>query len=221
MVSPGSQQEAAHIWLAPATPARVDLRVKASRFLADVARAVDVADAAAHLAGLQAEFPRATHHCWAYRVPDLSGQLLDQCSDAGEPSGTAGQPILRAMLAAGIEEASLVVVRWFGGTKLGVGPLGRAYREAAAAALLDAGTQRRQQFVQLEICFPFEASSAVRRTLHRASADIRKERAADRATLTVLVPATAAAELRNSVIDASRGKATVQSLGCTTGRCEE
>lgn len=221
MVPPGPEQDPTHTWLAPATPARADLRVKASRFLADVTRVMAAADATAHLARLQTEFPQATHHCWAYRVPDTSGRPLDQCSDAGEPPGTAGQPILRAMLAADVAEASLVVVRWFGGTKLGVGPLGRAYREAAAAALLEAGTQRRQHLMKLEICFPFEVSSAVRRTLHRGGANIRREQAADQATLTVFVLAAAADALRDAVIDASRGTATVRSLGRTTGRCEE
>ena len=113
-------------WMAPAVPARAVLRVKASRFLADVAQATSAAHADAHLKRLHAEFPQATHHCWAFRAQDRAGCVIEQCSDAGEPSGSAGQPILRAMLAAGIEEATLVVVRWFGGTKLGVGPLGRA-----------------------------------------------------------------------------------------------
>lgn len=217
MTPPAANSQRIPTWLAPARPSRTETRVKGSRFLADITRATTALEATRHLKGLHAEFPRATHHCWALRVHDGSRRLVERCSDAGEPSGTAGQPILRALQAAGTEEVSLVVVRWFGGTKLGVGPLGRAYRDAAVAALDSAGTQRRRRFHLIELHFPFEASAAMRRILHHAGARIRQERAAGGAELLVAVPAEAVAALRQSVLDVSRGQAEVHPLGITTG----
>jgi uncharacterized YigZ family protein len=75
----------------------------------------------------------AVHHCYAWRLgPDGMDYRM---SDDGEPNGTAGKPILFALQRAGLTDAMITVVRWFGGTKLGVGPLARAYADAAKAAL--------------------------------------------------------------------------------------
>ena len=74
----------------------------------------------------------ATHHCWAFR---LFRDERSRSSDAGEPSGTAGRPILAAIEGAGLFDTAVVVVRWFGGVKLGTGGLSRAYRESASETL--------------------------------------------------------------------------------------
>src|SRR5438876_12438305 len=76
----------------------------------------------------------ATHHCWAFRL--LANR--QRSSDAGEPSGTAGKPILSGIEGADLFDAAVVVVRWFGGVKLGTGGLSRAYRETAAETLRQA-----------------------------------------------------------------------------------
>ena len=82
------------------------------------------------LAELRAEYPDATHHCWAYRIGDLY-----RFNDDGEPGGTAGAPILRAIEGQGLQHVMVVVVRYFGGVKLGTGGLVRAYGGAAAEVL--------------------------------------------------------------------------------------
>jgi len=111
-----------------------ELRVERSRFLA---AARPVADAAASRA-VVAEAARlhhdARHVCWGCRL-GRGGPAAESRSDDGEPAGTAGEPILGVLRHAGITDAVIVVVRWFGGVKLGTGGLGRAYRDAAAAAL--------------------------------------------------------------------------------------
>ncbi|MFQ5719612.1 MAG: IMPACT family protein [Acidobacteriota bacterium] len=206
-------------WLAPARPGRAEIRVKGSRFLADVARTMDEPTAVRHLERLAGEFPDATHHCWAFRVRDPAGRLVARCSDAGEPSNTAGAPIARALQSADLEESSLVVVRWFGGTKLGVGPLARAYRDAAAAGIDAAGIQRRAAYTEFSIDFPYEDSAAVRRALRRCDAEILGEQSAERAMLTVIVPVQATGQMEASVTDASRGRAIIQALRRRTGPC--
>lgn len=104
--------------------------VQNSEFLAFAERAQTPAQAQAALAGLRARFPDATHHCWAYQIG-----ALYRFSDDGEPGGTAGAPILRAIQGQGLDEVVVVVVRFYGGVKLGAGGLVRAYGGAAAECL--------------------------------------------------------------------------------------
>src|SRR5687768_9376063 len=73
----------------------------------------------------------ATHHCWAFRL-FAGGETRQRSSDAGEPSGTAGKPIMSAIEGADVHDVGVVVVRWYGGVKLGSGGLTRAYRKTAA-----------------------------------------------------------------------------------------
>lgn len=140
-------------YLAPVAPAAAELREKGSRFLARLVPAADEAQARVRLAALAAEHPDATHHCWAWR---LGWPPRERASDAGEPAGTAGPPILRALVRGELSDALLVVSRWFGGVKLGKGGLVRAYgavaREAVAAARTEPRLLRRE--VQLEIPYP-------------------------------------------------------------------
>jgi len=105
---------------------------KGSRFVATVAPVTDETAARAFVAAIEHELPDATHHCWALR---LHRPALERANDAGEPSGSAGRPILAAMTGRDVVDACVVVSRWFGGTKLGVGGLVRAYGGAAAAVL--------------------------------------------------------------------------------------
>lgn len=109
-----------------------ELVVKKSRFIALAGPAASGADALAFVAA--ARDPSASHSCWAYRVSDAEARR----SDDGEPAGSAGVPILAAIDRAGMRDAVVVVVRHYGGVKLGSGGLARAYGGAAAAVLADA-----------------------------------------------------------------------------------
>jgi uncharacterized YigZ family protein len=193
-------------WRAPAGPGRAELKVRGSRFLADVQPTGDEDAATSHLNRVRAEFPRATHHCWGWRLRS-GGDLVERASDAGEPSGTAGAPILRALQSSGVEGASCVVVRWFGGTKLGVGPLARAYREATATTLAAAGLETRQQLRVFRITFPHDTSSEVRRAMTRLDGRILAENHGARAELRLALPAAQADRLSAALADASRGRA--------------
>jgi uncharacterized YigZ family protein len=194
------------IWITPAGPGRAEIKVRGSRFMADVTSAEDEEATTLHLQQLRQEFPRATHHCWGFRLR-TGNQLVERASDAGEPSGTAGAPILRAMQSALVERASCIVVRWFGGTKLGVGPLARAYRDAATAGLMAAGTTRRRHLQVISVTFPHDLSSDVRRALALHPARILREEHGAAACLQVGVPLDRVTPLTKAITDASRGQA--------------
>ena len=109
----------------------VELVIKKNRFVGYV---VDIEEFESWLAKLKKEHKKARHIAWAYRYRD-NGVLREKFSDDGEPSGTAGRPILRVMQQKGIEDRAVLVVRYFGGIKLGAGGLVRAYAKAASMAL--------------------------------------------------------------------------------------
>lgn len=98
----------------------------------------------------------ATHHCWAFRLFDSA---RSRSSDAGEPSGTAGKPILAAVEGAALHDVGAIVVRWYGGIKLGTGGLSRAYRETMAETLNAAIPLDRYVYERVEVFVPFEAMS--------------------------------------------------------------
>ena len=109
---------------------------------------------------IQKRFFDATHHCWAYR---LFADGRARSSDAGEPSGTAGKPILAAIEGADFYDVAVVVVRWFGGIKLGTGGLSRAYRETAAETLRAAKSVDRYLYERVRVIVPFDALGNVYR----------------------------------------------------------
>jgi uncharacterized YigZ family protein len=102
----------------------------------------------------------ATHHCWAFR---LFAESRSRSSDAGEPSGTAGKPILAAIEGAALHDLGVIVVRWYGGIKLGTGGLSRAYRETAAEALQLVTPLDRYVYERVRVIVPFDAVSGVYR----------------------------------------------------------
>jgi uncharacterized YigZ family protein len=112
------------------------------------------------LAAIQKQHFDATHHCWAFRLPERA-----RSSDAGEPSGTAGKPILNAIESFDFFEAGVVVVRWYGGIKLGTGGLSRAYRDTAASTLRLATPLDRYIYTRVEVTVPFDAFGTIYRLI--------------------------------------------------------
>jgi len=116
-----------------AVPAEGQFKDRGSKFIAYAYPLRDEAAVKELVGALKAQHPKARHHCWAYRLtPDRS---VFRINDDGEPSGTAGRPILNSLLSADVTNILLVVVRYFGGTLLGVPGLISAYKRAAQEAL--------------------------------------------------------------------------------------
>jgi len=148
----------------PARPGHAETRILASRFLADAVPVQSKDEAENYLQGLRKKFHDANHHCYAYRLGS-DGQE-SRSSDDGEPGGTAGKPILAAIDREGLTNALVVVTRYFGGTKLGTGGLVRAYGEAAALALKEAG--KKQQLITAPLAFAV-AHPKVSQVMHISS----------------------------------------------------
>ncbi|MEP7234438.1 MAG: YigZ family protein [Ignavibacteriota bacterium] len=110
-----------------------EMKEKSSRFIGEIHPAASKAEVESILHQIRTEFYDASHHCYAYRLGILGDQL--RAADDGEPSGTAGKPILLALNSKQLTNCLLIVTRYYGGTKLGTGGLARAYLEAANLAV--------------------------------------------------------------------------------------
>lgn len=132
----------------PASEHAVEIRVQRSLFRAVVAPVESEEGFAGRLAQAQREHHDATHHCWAFRLFDPP---LARSSDAGEPSGSAGRPIAQAIESSELSNVAVIVIRWYGGVKLGTGGLARAYRDAAAEALAGASRADRWLYDSLQV----------------------------------------------------------------------
>ena len=180
-----------------AAPARRQVSILGSRFIGCAAPIAGELQARDLREALRREFPDATHHCWALRCRAREGER-ELHDDAGEPAGTGGLPILQALRRAGVTNALVVVVRYFGGTRLGKGGLARAYRETARQALAAAGRTEIVVMARLRLSGPLVRDGEVRRLVARHEGRVvdASYGEAEDATFIVEVPEAAADLLR-------------------------
>lgn len=134
---------------------------KMSKFLAFAFPVVSAAEAKAHIADFQKRYYDARHVCWAYMIGAERTEF--QSNDNGEPSGTAGKPILGQINSFGLTNIVIIVVRYFGGIKLGTSGLIVAYREAAKEALQAAEIIECHETEDVSFTFPYLAMNDVMR----------------------------------------------------------
>ena len=141
-------------FLTIATEGRGDFRDRGSKFLAYAYPVNNTDDVKEKIQALKKEHPKAVHHCYAYRLG--TDGLQYRANDDGEPSGSAGKPILGQIDSAGLTNVLVVVVRYFGGTLLGVPGLINAYKTAATEALASAAKTEKwiEQIVDIQFDYP-------------------------------------------------------------------
>lgn len=183
-------------------------KIEGSRFLALAAPVDDAAAALAVVESVRAEHTSARHHCFAWR---LSSDPRDvRTSDADEPAGSAGAPILRRIEALELEAVVVVVTRWFGGTKLGVGGLMRAYGGAAAACLARADVVRVERTLAVELVHDLHATGAVDGLLRAARAVVTAAEFGANVQRRARIPLATFAAFAESFRDATRGKGVLR-----------
>ena len=121
-------------YMVPAQAVSVETEVKKSRFITYIAPATSRSEAIAYIASIRRQYPDASHHCTAFIAGSPKGGAAIAFDDDGEPSGTAGKPMLNVLLHKQIGEVVAVIVRYFGGVKLGTGGLVRAYSAGVQSA---------------------------------------------------------------------------------------
>ena len=186
--------------------AQLQQEIKKSRFLAQAAPIDDAEAALAFFARVGA--PEATHNCWAYRVG-----ANYRFNDDGEPGGSAGRPILAAIEGQGLDRVAVVVTRWFGGIKLGVGGLVRAYGGCAAECLRTAERVALIDLAEVRVDCDFSAVAS----LYGRLADFSATKADERYTtegveLALRLPRDRIDELATFVQDLTRGRGRVADM---------
>jgi uncharacterized YigZ family protein len=181
---------------------------KGSRFVTTLAPATTPEEAEAFVERMRAEEPDASHHCWAWRV----GKPCDRfrSSDDGEPSGSAGRPILLQLEGHEVTDVVCVVTRWFGGTKLGVGGLMRAYGGCAGQALDRAPTREVVETARLRVTCPYSDTGTLDGFLaHHALTPVSSDYG-ESIVLELDVPSDEVEALTNELRDRTAGRAAIE-----------
>jgi uncharacterized YigZ family protein len=194
----------------PAGPHRVDQTIRRSRFITTLAPAPTAVAAHAFIDAIRLEFPDATHNCWAFAAGPPGATAAVGMSDDGEPHGTAGRPILEALLHSGVGEVAAVVTRYYGGVKLGKGGLQRAYSGGVKHALETLPRSERVERVLRAVTIEYGALDPVRRAASELDVEIRAEHFTDDVRLEVAIPAGSVERFSDTVAELTAGRGRVQ-----------
>jgi uncharacterized YigZ family protein len=170
--------------LIPAAPDRAEIEVKRSRFIASAAPAFSVAEARIIIADIKKEFADATHNVPAFLIGH-GAAVTAHCNDDGEPSGTAGRPMLAVLQGSGLGDVVVVVTRYYGGTNLGTGGLVRAYGDAVKAVLAKLPRAQKVPTHQVLMAVPYHLLERVRLLVGQWNGRIEDEEFAADVTVTV------------------------------------
>lgn len=151
---------------APLRDAEAEFTEKRSRFIGSVRTAATAEEAAEIIKGFPEIYPKSNHHCWGYRI-GTGAMPLEHCSDAGEPAGTAGRPILGVLKKFELTNTLIVVTRYYGGIKLGVRGLIDAYKHAAEIAAEAAGSAEMEYYNALTLRCGYDFSKTLTNTLRK------------------------------------------------------
>ena len=192
----------------PAATHRVEQEVSRSRFITTIARASTVEDAEAFIRAVGEEFRDATHSCWAYLVGPPGDTSRIGMSDDGEPHGTAGRPMLNALMHAGVGDVAVVVTRYYGGTKLGTGGLVRAYGGGVQQALSTLPLTERIEYAFLTVVIDYSRISVLQQLCGQFEAEVLAQEFAVDVRVDLRLPGEHADRFRAAVLDATRGQAS-------------
>lgn len=184
-----------------ATAAHSEIIIKKSRFIGCVQPMTDRAAAQAVVDALWKQHPGAAHVCWALLAGGQSAAV-----DDGEPSGTAGRPMLDVLRHQDLEGVLATVVRYFGGVKLGAGGLVRAYTDCVAQALLTAQKVPLQRMSTLTCSVPYSLEGWLRREIEAAGAELLQVDHGSAVTLQWRLPEAQAAACRQRISDGGQGR---------------
>lgn len=185
-----------------------ELSVKHSKFIAFCERVADEEEAESFVKGIKKRFTDATHAPYAYLLGEKGEK--SRASDDGEPSGTSGVPILEAIKNAGLTFTAVVVVRYFGGIKLGTGGLARAYGDAAIAALALVGKSAFDLCVAYRISCDYSLISTVQNQIFSFGGSVGSADYSDGAIFSASIPLKEEGAFLSALADATSGKARLE-----------
>ena len=193
----------------PASRTRVEEVILRSRFITTVTPVTTPEEARAFIAEMRAEFADASHNCYAFVAGPPGSTAQIGMSDDGEPSGTAGRPMLAVLLGSGVGDIAVVVTRYFGGIKLGTGGLVRAYGGGVKAVLAALPVTEKIAYIDMIASGPYHWVAPVGRLLSEHEAHIVDQTYTADVTWQLRVPEERAAGLAAALVDLSHGEIEV------------
>ena len=187
------------------------IEVKKSVFIAEAGPVVSAEDAQSRIESVRKRYPDATHHVYAWRIG--LDEVMQKYSDDGEPSGTAGMPVLDVLRKNGIDDSIIVVTRYFGGTQLGTGGLVRAYASAAALAVKDAEPCVFAPAASYEISVDFSTFERLKYVLEKEGFALASVRYEEMPVMTVTCPEKEAERLSRICVDGTSGRSRPVRVG--------
>ena len=198
-------------YLSPTKTIRTRFSVHGSRFIATLASSTTEATAREIIESVNLEFTDASHHTYAYRIG--SGRtLIERICDDREPSGTAGAPMLQVLQGKNVSDAIIIGTRYFGGTKLGIGGLTRAYRDCARLSLKDADLKTKETLDSYSLKLAYEDVGPVSRLIKSISGTITGVDYSDIVVIRIQIPARESVALLQGFESVSRGRGTAEKL---------
>lgn len=185
-----------------------EIEEKKSRFLGKIKPVSTEEEAIAFIESIKKQYWDARHNCYAFIIGEHSESI--RCSDDGEPSGTAGKPMLEVLQNNGLKNVVAVVTRYFGGTLLGTGGLVRAYTQATQAALEEAQIATMTLMSVLEIRTDYNAIGKIKYMFAQADTLVMGEEYGVDVAVTIAVPVTEKETMQKKIVEATNGKAVME-----------
>lgn len=181
---------------------------KKSRFIATVKPVKSEEEAVTFIEGLKKKYWNATHNCFAYVIGERF--QTQRCSDDGEPSGTAGRPMLDVLLGEEVHDVAVVVTRYFGGTLLGTGGLVRAYQGATKAGLMACTVITKMHGSKVAIQTDYTGLGKIQYILGQRGLAILHSEYTDRVALEVLLPEADVEQVMAEITEGTNGQAVME-----------
>ena len=194
-------------YLVPIAESSFEEIIKKSRFISFIAPVQTVEQAKQYIGKIKKQYSDARHHCWAYQIgpPDSKAEI--GMSDDGEPHGTAGKPMLNILLHAPFGDAVVVVVRYFGGVKLGTGGLVKAYSNGIKQIAQEIKTVMKIKWATFDLTMPYNCTSRFLTKIESFGINIEKEVFAQDVTYTIVLPENNIEDLKVYIGNLTLGKA--------------
>lgn len=201
-------------YLIPEKNAQFEQVIKKSRFIACIGHAPDSQAAYLFIDSIRSNYPDARHICWAFLAGEPNNTTNVSCSDDGEPAGTAGKPMLNVLQHSDVGEIVAVVVRYFGGIKLGTGGLARAYSGSVSEALKITPTCLQIDYISVQLNLSYALEDAIRHLLGQFSVEITDADYAEELTIACQCPKDQWPALEQRLADVGRGQIVVSEPPC-------
>ncbi len=185
-----------------------EIEEKKSRFLGKIKPVETEEEAIAFIESIKKQYWDARHNCYAFIIGEHSESI--RCSDDGEPSGTAGKPMLEVLQNNGLKNVVAVVTRYFGGTLLGTGGLVRAYTQATQAALEEAQVATMTLMSVLEIRTDYNAIGKIKYMFAQADTLVMGEEYGVDVAITIAIPVSEKEAVQKKIVEATNGKAQME-----------